>query len=174
MTTKLIPVSAEERFRIWYIEPLDLLSKTEFGHGAILALMAIMPLYERVYEYLLSTKSVPDNRPLWVKNDLNLNSEDEAKLFWNVFRDGLCHTGSFYEESDKSKKNNWTLPKISLGVKHPNFPTFTKINNQDVITINPWGFISHVLAKYQGDLALLEYAPAPLLALHLLVEDTVN
>ena len=170
-----IEISVEERFDMWYLQPLKMLeSRQDEDHGAcaIIALMVVMPLYERLYHFAVKN-GVPDNRPVWVMNDLHLQSIDEAKLFWNVFRDGLCHTGSFFCESDKSIKHGWTLPKISLDAKHPSFPTFEKTEDgKDVIIVNPWGFMHHVLQKYSGNTSLLEYASAPLLPLHYLVEDT--
>lgn len=168
----LVQVSPEDRFRIWYIEPLEKLESIPRGNGAILALTVIMPLYERVYRFEKS-KNHPNtnNRNKWVMNDLNLNSEDEAKFFWNVFRDGLCHTGSFFEQSDKP----WTLPKIGLDVTYPALPTFTKTNTgEDAIILNPWKFVQHILKKYKGNKELLEYAPAPLLPLHYSIKDTTT
>lgn len=157
---RLEEVPIQERFRIWYKEPLAHLRRMDHGHGGIAALVLIMPLYERAYRFAVH-KGAPDNRPLWVKNDLSLKSENEAKIFWNKFRDGLCHTGSFFEQSDKYT----TLPDIGLDASYPDMPTFTKVEN-DVIILNVWGFVDHVLTKYEGNQEILEYVPAPLLLLH--------
>lgn len=140
----------------------------DFGHGGIAALVIVMPLYERAYRFAV-TKGTPDNRPLWVKNDLNLQTQDQAKIFWNKFRDGLCHTAAFFDESDKYS----SLPEIGFDAKYPDMPTFTKDkNDKDVIIMNIWGFVDHVLKKYDGNQEILEYVPAPLLPLHRIVSDT--
>lgn len=170
MSEEFTDVSLEDRFAIWYLSPLRNLEKMDFGHGAIAALTIAMPLYERVYMFLV-TKGLPDNRPEWVKEDLKLNSVEEAKLFWNVFRDGLCHTGSFFEQSGKYSE----LPKIGLDAKYPDFPTFKKNeDNEDVIIVNPWKLITHILGKYKGNTEILSYAPAPLLPLQYKVINTTT
>jgi hypothetical protein len=167
---KTIEVSLEDRFRIWYLEPIETLKTClKNGNGAIAALMIAMPLYERVYRFALSNNEPhTGNRPLWVMNDLRLKSETEAKLFWNVFRDGLCHTGSFFEQSDRSS----SLPKIGLDGKYPDFPTFiTTETGEDAIIVNPWNFIAYILNKYEDNVLLLEYESAPLLPLRYVIED---
>jgi hypothetical protein len=51
--------------------------------------------------------------------------------------------------------------------RDPDFPEFTKDQNgNDVIIVNPWKLVSHILQKYEGNVPLLEYAPAPLLPLN--------
>ena len=102
MQLAILEAPPQDRFRIWYKEPFEMLERMNMGNGAIIALMMSLPLYERVYRHKVSTKEIIDNRPLWVKNDLKLKTEAEAQIFWNVFRDGLCHTGSFFEESERA------------------------------------------------------------------------
>ena len=167
----LIEVPIEDRFRIWYEEPLAELAKFKRGNGGILALIVVMPLYERAYNFEDSKSNVPDGRAKWVKDDLGLKSDLEAKLFWNVFRDGFCHFGSALEVSHNKRLEGEDIPKISLDGKHPDLPVFEDIDGKSIIKLNPWGLVSHVLRKYHGQTELLEYARAPLLPLHYLVKD---
>ena len=55
---------------------------------------------------------------------------------------------------------------------HPDFPRFTKykVTGEDIIEINPWGLIRHIMKKYENNSELLQYAKAPLLDLHYVVE----
>jgi hypothetical protein len=41
----------------------------------------------------------------------------------------------------------------------------------DVIAINPWGLVAHILKKYENNAELLEYEKAPFLDLHYVVEE---
>jgi hypothetical protein len=129
-----------------------------------------LPLYERAFRHAV-IKGTPDNRPLWVKKDYRLNTEREPQICWNAFRDGLCHTGSFFEESEKAKSERWILPHIGLDAAYPPFLELTKDNaGNEVIIVNPWKLVSHILQKYEGNIELLEYAPAPLLPLRYVIE----
>ncbi len=166
---KLFEVADESKFQIWYDLPIQTLEHfINHGHGGICALMIALPLYERVYRYAV-LNGTPDNRPVWVKNDLHLDSEQDAKIFWNVFRDGLCHTGSFFEESDKYERGE--LPQISLDGSYTHEPKFVRGHGIFVVQLNPWEFCKHVLGKYKGNSGLLRYAKAPLLPLYIVVDD---
>lgn len=163
----LIKVSEQDRFGMWYSGPISFIEKhIEGGHGAIVALMVALPLYERWIRFQIAN-GARNNRPQLISDDLKIGDLEKAKIFWNVFRDGLCHTGSFFEQSEKAIAEGWTLPKISLDAGHPPFPRFVKhASGEDVIEINPWGLVQHILDKYKGNDALLQYEKAPLLDLH--------
>ena len=162
---KWIEVSDADKFKLWFDYPIKQLESIKGGHGGFCALMVALPLYERFYRYAVS-KGAPDNRPEWVKNDLLLKTTDEAKMFWQVFRDGLCHTGSFFEETRDYKKED--LPSISLDEKHSYSPKFLTREGIFIVELNPWKFWKHVLDKYTSDPGVLDYAKAPLLPLHML------
>ena len=169
---KVIKVDDKIKFQIWYKDSIENLKKLPNGNGAIAALMVTFPLYESCYDYELKINKIRDNRPLWVKADLNLQTEKEAQIFWNVFRDGLSHSATFFEVSDKSPKLG-TLPNVRLSGKYTHAPQFVQDKNEFVIQLNPWSFCDHVLTKYQKNSNLLSYDPnAPLLALHWIIDDT--
>lgn len=166
---KIFEVPDEDKFKLWYEGPLRVLEGfIKHGHGGICALMVALPLYERVYRYAV-LNGTPDNRPEWVKDDLHLDSIEDAKIFWNVFRDGLCHSGSFFEESEKYERGE--LPKIHLDAKFTYKPKFVRKNDQFVVRFNPWDFCKHVLKKYENNRGLLSYDKAPLIPLYLVIES---
>lgn len=157
----------------WFDQPLQVLERgIPEGNGAIIALMAVFPLYERFLDD--TTKTSGCAWEVLLAQDLNLPvtpDTHDAEQFWNVFRDGLGHTAMFFEQSDtaRKKKNSWTLPKVSLDGNHPNLPVFkTTTTGERVICLNPWGFVRHVLDKYKADPQLFtRNTEAPLLSLFL-------
>ena len=169
--------------RRWFDQPLDVIEcggQIPEGNGAIIALMAVFPLYER---YLCSVRRQPGyGSDHWkcLADDTGLNGQDAA-MFWNVFRDGLLHTAMFFENSEKARdpKKTWTLPKVSLGGEHPALPVFRlSQKGERVICLNPWnpwGFVKHVLDKYRTDPGLLTRdADSPLLLLSLVTVEAVQ
>ena len=163
-------VSTSERFRIWYKDIFQFLEdKSPNGNGAIIALMGALPLYER---WVVSSCSPNNyaNRIALIISDLKINDKNKAERFWNVVRDGLCHTGSFFEESDKiTKEKKWEyLPKIGLDGSYPDFPTFVidPQSGRDVILFNPWKLVRHIVSKYENNTSILEGSVAPLLPLY--------
>src|SRR5438445_6888883 len=166
MAQIIIEVSSEDRFKKWYSGPLQFLEhKVPGGDGAVSALMTVIPLYER---YVLSEVGDDDSkRPQFVQSDLKLKSLKESCVFWNVFRDGLCHRGHFFEESKKSLDKGWILPKVSLHIENPPLPVFgtDPHSGKKVIYLNPWGLVSHIMKKYEGNIKLIEKADAPLIPL---------
>lgn len=158
--------------QLWFDQPLCVIEhggQIPDGNGAIIALMAVFPLYER---YLDSVRAKePAGTDYWkcLAEDSGLHDLQKAAMFWNVFRDGLLHTGMFFEDSEKARKpqKQWTLPKISLDGHHPPLPRYGITDKgEQVICLNPWGFVKHVLDKYRADPGLLTRdADSPLLLL---------
>lgn len=150
------------------------------GNGAIIALMVVFPLYERYLDDAFLSAPAGTTWEQFRARDLGLpdNPTTDADQFWNVFRDGLGHSAMFFEHSDtaKKKKNNWTLPKVSLDGNHPNLPVFgTTRTGERVICLNPWGFVSHVLSKYKADPDLfMRDTEAPLLSLFLITPEEIG
>ncbi len=167
--TYLIEVPAEVKFKKWYSNAIEILGKLNHGDGGIAALMVALPLYER---YLTDvTGGDVHKRASVIKDELGFADDLQARIFWNVFRDGLCHMGTFWEESDKSVEKGWVLPKVGLDDKHPPIPTFTKDSDgKDVIIVNPWKFVEFILGKYSSNPNLLHSATAQLLPLYFVVE----
>ena len=169
-----ISLSVEQRFEKWYIKPLYRLEHCiEEGDGAIAALMVAMPLYERYLAHEL--KNNDSLRPPFVQKELGFSTLLESQLFWNVFRDGLCHRAHFFEESTKSTEKLGPLPKVSLHNDNPPFPVFgtDPESGKQAIYLNPWKFIAFILSKYENNLPLKEKADAPLLPVWYIIDDKI-
>jgi hypothetical protein len=163
----------------WFDQPLSVIEnggQIPDGNGAIIALMAVFPLYERYWcaqpGYSKATR--------WkiLANITGLNDTTKAEMFWNVFRDGLLHRGMPFENSERARKplKKWALPKVNLGSQHPPLPVYgLSTKGEQVICLNPWGFVQHVLAKYRADPGLLTRdTDSPLLLLSLVVPEEVQ
>jgi hypothetical protein len=168
----------------YFDQPLEVIEhggQIPEGNGAIIALMAVFPLYER---YLTDAfnRRVPDGTTFeqFRARDLGLpeNPTTDADQFWNAFRDGLSHGGMPFEDSKTAQKpkNKWTLPKVSLDGRHPDLPAFRKTRTGErVICLNPWGFVRHVLNKYETDPSIFTRdTDSPLLVLSLIPAENTN
>ncbi|MEK7706677.1 MAG: hypothetical protein AAB380_01615 [Verrucomicrobiota bacterium] len=165
----------------WFDQPLCVIEhggQIPAGNGAVIALMAVFPLYERFLDSVRAAQ--PNGTDHWkcLADDTGLNDSLKAAMFWNVFRDGLLHRGMFFEDSKKAREpqKQWGLPKVSLHIKHPPLPTYGITNKgEQVICLNPWGFVQHVLNKYRADPELLTRdTDSPLLLLSLVVREEVK
>jgi hypothetical protein len=168
----------------WFDQPLHVIEhggQIPEGNGAIIALMAVLPLYERYIDDALPSAPAGTTKSQFRARDLGLpdNPTTDADQFWNVFRDGLGHSAMFFEESTTArlKKNNWTLPKVSLkkGDGYFPLPVFrTAKSGERVICLDPWGFVAHVLSKYKADPDIFtRNAESPLLSLFLIPAEEI-
>ncbi|MCW0218551.1 MAG: hypothetical protein OJI67_09540 [Prosthecobacter sp.] len=169
----------------WFDQPLKAMEDPNFipeGNGAIIALMAVFPLYERYIKHQCIQsgfhKDNYDALKQFRARDLGLsdNPTTDADQFWNVFRDGLGHFGMPFEDSTKARENDWELPKIYLGGECGHLPKFiVNEKNERVVTLNPWGFVQFVLDKYRADPNLLAQNPdSPLLPLLLVGREEIG
>src|SRR5258707_14676560 len=104
MTTVEIKAPDALRKR-WFDQPLCVIEhggQIPEGNGAIIALMAVFPLYERYLDSVRAQPSYGSDHWKCLANDTRLNNQDAA-VFWNVFRDGLLHKGMFFENSEKAR-----------------------------------------------------------------------
>lgn len=163
-------VSTEQKFKLWYSEIFCFMEhKSKDGNGAIVALAAALPLYER---WLVSKSGESrDEKVSLLNEDLKIRNFSNADNFWNVFRDGLCHTGHFFKESDTQRRKirrgeDWNnLPEVCFNIEFPDFPEFKEQDGKEYIILNPWGLIRHICSKFEGNYHLLEEGEAPLLPL---------
>lgn len=169
--TYLIEVSTEVKFQKWYVAPIDVLRKMDHGDGGIAALIIAFPLYERYLTKLTGSDS--SKRADAVRADLGLDDEHQARLFWNVFRDGLCHMATFWEESDRSVDKGWVLPKVGIDDDYP-LPRFVDSGGETTIRASAWGLVDHILKKYSDDPSLITHVTAPLLPLYCSVTHEIR
>lgn len=170
--TYLIEVPAEAKFEKWYLNAIQTLhDKMGHGDGGIAALMIVMPLFERYLTPKIPADKKQDEqaeiRNSLIRAEFGFADDIQAAMFWNVFRDGLCHVGSFFEQSRTAAKKGWVLPKIALDGSFSGVPTFDKDQNgEEIIKLNPWLFADFVIQKYRDDPSLIHSIDAPLLPLH--------
>jgi len=127
-------------FETWFVRPLEGLDQD----GGWVALLVALPLYERLIRARLGLKNEkPNNQLIYaaVASDLHL-SVDQARNFWDIFRNGLMHAAMPKEEDGKPK---YMLTSRSLG--EPRF-VYHKKSDQNVILIEPIAFKNWVLQQY--------------------------
>lgn len=166
----------------WFDQPLGVIEHSGLipdGNGAIIALMAIFPLYERYLNDAFKRSTLGLTFVQFRARDLGLPEDPttDADQFWNIFRDGLLHSGMPFEDSKSARKYSWILPKISLR-KEPGYEALPKYkltkSGERVICLDPWGFVDFVLSKYRNDPGILTRdADSPLLPLYLVTEEIV-
>lgn len=164
---QIIEVSPADRFSLWYRHALIELEKMDKGNGSIAALMVVLPLYERYAQAEIDSSRATCIEDV-LMSDLGFKSRKRAQRFWTVFRHGLCHAATFFT-CTKDLKN---LPFVHLDGDAPNLPEVIpgKKGGRAIITVNPWGFVRHVMSKYETDHSLFDRPDAPLLPLFYRVE----
>src|SRR5213594_1780838 len=99
-STRMTP---EELFERWFVTPVQTLEKLPRGDGAFVALMSVLPLYERAIVArlkLAGTTATVDAIKAEVEQDLVIQPEVRAK-FWAIFRNGFTHQGMGLEGKTK-------------------------------------------------------------------------
>jgi hypothetical protein len=148
-------------FERWFSNALAQLEKLDNQDGGTAGMMIVLPLYER-YIVIQQKKTGAPFLECMAK-DLQLNSSNEADVFWKTFRHGFCHAAMPLERA----RDGRPLPKARFSSHFSWRPEF-RTEGIDLICLDPWKFIHYVMDKYRNDPALLEQHPdAPLLAIHL-------
>lgn len=132
-----------ERFEKWFVVPINKLKELPEGDGAFIALMAVLPLYERYIIAKLkhaNTETSDEKQRIAISNDLNLNNHQRS-IFWAVFRVGLCH-----QAMPQSGKTKWMISS-----KFGELPEFSEENGTRYVKLDPWKFADRVLQKYQSE-----------------------
>jgi len=84
---------ALDKFRLWYIGPIEKLKELPNGAGGFVAFMVGIALYERLIVARLKLKDQKaddDALQETIKGDLRL-TDQERRIFWDMFRNGLFH-----------------------------------------------------------------------------------
>jgi hypothetical protein len=153
---------AEELFRRWFLNPLDVLKTSERikdGDGGIIAMMVVMPLLERYVKYIEKTENRTRNQVF--KAEFGFDDAD-SNAFWNIFRDGFCH-----QAMPIAKAHGAALPGVSFSDGYPSLPTYIEHEGQRFITMDIWKFAQWVLDKYEANPKMLEAnASFPLLPIY--------
>jgi len=140
-----------ERFRLWYLEPLEILEAMPSGQGGFLALATSCFLYERYAKVTLKAQGKKADRlgvTCQLANDFKVEIET-ADAFWDVIRDGLLHEGM-----PMQKKHGKQLPQFAF---HHSYPVMAleNINNATWLKVQPWKFMHRVLSLWDTNFELL-------------------
>ena len=134
-------IPPEELFRRWFVAPIEVLQRElPKGDGAFVALMAILPLYERaiIAELKLARQDISQETiGTRVESDLGIN-EDTRRRFWAIYRNGFMHQGMGLDG-----KSKW---RISASYKLA--PEIKTENGGDFVCLNPWDFARHTIEKF--------------------------
>jgi len=127
-----------ERFKLWYVQPLQALEKLPDGQGGFIALGTACFLYERYAIAFIKSRNLKPNKVQILKQvsiDINVDI-NTAEAFWNVIRDGILHQGMPLQ---KKKLPPWgfhlTYPAMFLDY----------YNGQPFLKIQPWKIMHQVL-----------------------------
>ena len=148
-------------FERWFSNAIARLEKMENADGGTAGMMIVLPLYERYIHILTATKKGKFYENM--ATDLKLKDGGEAEIFWKTFRHGFCHTGMPFERALDGK----ALPRVRFSGDFSWRPELRTESGDQLICLDPWKFIHHVMRKYEDDPTLLRQHPdAPLLAIH--------
>jgi hypothetical protein len=145
--------TSQERFESWFVKVLETLYLNKDAGLAIL--MIVLPLLER---YLRGKVGLAPNAPTNDKfnNELfrifpELETEDKAKNFWQVYRHGLLHQVTFSDRNQKGKN-------LPVGwISHEGPIIFVNPDGADgSFWVNTVDFGKRVIKKIMGDFAAFE------------------
>jgi hypothetical protein len=134
---------ATEMVRLWYAEPVEKLKELPNGAGGFVAFMVGIALYERlvVAKLKLKEQRVDDDVIHKAMNDDLQLSDQERRIFWDIFRNGLFHQA---------------MPKIGktgycFDYRFSGYPEFKALDGHPVICIDPWKFTDRVIKEFLSD-----------------------
>ena len=141
MTTDL------ERFRRWFVDPVEKLKTLPNGDGAFAALSIGFLLCERYYRIVANTQEVvKDNKfKKAAAKDLNVNATFFQR-FWSAYRNGLMHQGTPKVHEEDGIKYKWRIDD-----KYHEYPTYFDKGGFRYVCLNPWKFTDFMIAKFLGN-----------------------
>jgi hypothetical protein len=128
---------ALEKFRLWYVEPVEKLKELPYGSGGFAAFMVGLALYERLIVAKIKITGQEANDEA-IQNAMNEDlrlSDIERRIFWDMFRNGL-----FHQAMPKIGRTGYCFDNSFTG-----FPEFKALNGHPVICIDPWKFTDRVI-----------------------------
>jgi len=138
---------ALDKFRLWYIGPIEKLKELPNGAGGFVAFMVGIALYERLivaWLKLKEQKADDDAIQKTIKDDLRL-TDQERRIFWDMFRNGL-----FHQAMPKLGKTGYCFNHTFTC-----YPEFKVLDGHAVICIDPWKFTDRVIKEFLSDPKLI-------------------
>lgn len=149
--------TSEEFFENCFSEPLALLREMPEGKGAVVALATSLFLYER-YWSILPRDERESTRPRQLAKDFH-STEDDAKVFWDMFRNGLLHLGVPMQRKRGQPLNPYSMQPDA---EHPFL--VDRSDPDEKLIVNPWLFCDRVLELWTNRMEAFDTnsgAPAP-------------
>jgi len=146
--------TSQELFDRWFVNPLGQLQSIRNGDGGFIALATCCFLYERYAIAVLKKHGSKANKPSLVRqfaDDFD-TSEETAKAFWSVVRDGILHQG-LPKQSEYGRRN---LPGYILHHSFTNPVELVDWGGEPALKIQPWRLMFRVIELWQDNLELLE------------------
>ena len=137
----------QELFERWFIIPLRCLEQIPSGDGGIVAFSASLYLYERYAKSLVDAAGgKADDAALYTQlmTDFGFATADDAKLFWNVVRNGFLHQGMAM-----AQQHGAALPPWLMNGDFKPAVFFQEIRSTRVLCIQPWLFRDRVLGLFR-------------------------
>jgi len=136
-------LSVEERFRIWFDEPIDALRKLEKGHGGFVALAIALPLFERYNMYLNYKDGTKVSREARLATEFNITAG--AETIWDLMRNGMLHGAAV--------KNGCQL---DISGEHSKVFELTT-DNPPIFKFHVWDFVDKVLALWRPHVSAFDW-----------------
>ena len=144
----------QELFDRWFVSPLGKLQSIPNGDGGFIALATCCFLYERYAIASIKKSGKKANKPSLIRQFVDDfgTTEETAKAFWDVVRDGILHQG-LPKQSEHGRKN---LPGYIL---HHSFTIPVDLvdwGGEPALKIQPWRFKFRVIELWQDNIELLD------------------
>lgn len=146
--------NSQELFDRWFVRPLGKLQSIPNGDGGFIALATCCFLYERYAIAIIKKSEVKADKSSLITQfaeDFS-TSEETAKAFWSVIRDGILHQG-LPKQSEHGKRK---LPGYILHHSFINPVELADWGGEPILKIQPWRFMHRVIELWQDNIELLE------------------
>ncbi len=145
---------SQDLFERWFVNPLEKLQAIPNGDGGFIALATCCFLYERYAKSIIKKSGIKADRPSLIRqfSEDFCTTEETAKSFWTVVRDGVLHQG-LPKQREHGSKN---LPDYIL---HHSFTIPVELvdwGGEPALRIQPWLFMFRVIDLWQDNIDLLE------------------
>ena len=147
-------MNSKKAFNHWFVVPLQWLKAVPNNDGSFIALASALFLYERYIVAKLKAsgeKATEPKKMQHIANDFGVETR-EARIFWNVMRDGVLHQGmpKVWEQGKK-------LPEWIFNHEKSDFAfELRETNGQSLLIVQPWLVVDKVIQLWQDNLNLLE------------------
>ncbi len=147
-------MNSKKAFNHWFVVPLQWLKAVPNNDGSFIALASALFLYERYIIAKLKSSGEKATEPKKIRqiaSDFGVEPR-EARIFWNVMRDGILHQGmpKVYEQGKK-------LPEWIFHHEESIFAfELREINGHSLLIVQPWLVVDKIIQLWQENLDLLE------------------